>query len=72
MKQFKKEDSSLAFGDTIVIQNGKEGVRTMTIEKTYKDGEHVSTEQISSVVTTKPLNEIVLVGTKTEEPTAEE
>ncbi|WP_182200780.1 G5 domain-containing protein [Paraliobacillus salinarum] len=68
----EKEDSSLTAGNRIVIQNGKEGVRTITFEKTYKDGKLISTEQTSSVVTKKPINEIILVGSKTDEPTIEE
>lgn len=46
------------------ITEGKNGVRTVTVKKTYQNGELVSTETLSSVVTEKPVNKITVIGTK--------
>ncbi|MBE5780912.1 MAG: DUF348 domain-containing protein [Clostridiales bacterium] len=59
-----KNSSSLKKGTTKVSQKGKEGVRTIVTKVTYKDGKEVSTEEVSNEITTKPVNKIVLRGTK--------
>ena len=50
------------------ITEGKNGVRTVTVKKTYENGELVSTETLSSVVTKKPVDRVTVIGTKTNEP----
>lgn len=65
-----EEDSSLEEGKTKVVQEGKNGVRTITYKETFEDGKRVSKEEVSSEVTTKPIDNIVKVGTKEPEPVA--
>lgn len=63
-KTVKQNDSTLAKGKTKVVQNGKNGVITKTIQTTYKNGKVSSTKTLSSKTTTKAVNKIVKVGTK--------
>jgi len=60
----KKKSADLYTGQTKVATKGVAGVRTITERRTLKDGKVVATKQISSVVTKKPVNAVVLVGTK--------
>ena len=60
----KKNSAYLYTGQTKVATKGVAGVRTITERRTLKDGKVVATKQISSVVTKKPVNAVVLVGTK--------
>ena len=60
----KKKSADLYTDQTKVATKGVAGVRTITERRTLKDGKVVSTKEISSVVTKKPVNAVVLVGTK--------
>ena len=60
----KKKSADLYTGQTKVATKGVAGVRTITERRTLKDGKVVATKQISSAVTKKPVNAVVLVGTK--------
>ena len=60
----KKKTADLYTDQTKVATKGVAGVRTITERRTLKDGKVVSTKEISSVVTKKPVNAVVLVGTK--------
>lgn len=60
----KQNDANTPVGETYVIQEGKEGSRTITTRIYYADGVETGREVISNVVTVKPVNEIIGVGTK--------
>jgi resuscitation-promoting factor RpfB len=60
----KKKSAALYTDQTKVATKGVAGVRTITERRTLKDGKVVATKQISSVVTKKPVNAVVLVGAK--------
>ncbi|HET8987595.1 MAG TPA: ubiquitin-like domain-containing protein [Humibacillus sp.] len=61
----KKKSADLYTDQTKVQTKGVAGVRTITERRTLKDGKVVSTKEVSSVVTKKPVDAVVLVGTKT-------
>lgn len=58
------EDDSLAEGRSKVRVKGVDGVRTITYEVTLTDGRETARRQVSSVVTRKPVTEVVAIGTK--------
>ncbi len=60
----RKPSATLFTGETSVATKGVAGVRTVTERRTLKDGAVVATKAVSSVVTTKPVDAVVLVGTK--------
>lgn len=59
------EDSS-RFNDlpTIAQTKGKNGERTITHKVTYVDGKEESRDKVSNKVTTKPVTEVLVKGTK--------
>ena len=63
-KTTKRNNNKLLKGKSKVVRNGKNGVRTKIIEKTYKGKKVTSTKVVSSKVTKKPVNKIIEVGTK--------
>lgn len=58
-----RNDSSLAKGQTKVVQQGRNGVQTLTYSVTYSDSEQTSKALVSTTVTTAPTSKIVAVGT---------
>jgi hypothetical protein len=62
-KSTKVEDSSLNKGSTKVTTVGVKGQITEKYDVTYKNGVESSRELISSETTTKPIDEVVAVGT---------
>lgn len=60
-------DNSLEVGKTSIKTKGVNGERTIKHEVVYKNGSEVSREEISNEVTTKPVNEVVVQGTKTKQ-----
>ena len=50
------------------ITKGENGVCTVTLKKTYENGELIKTETVSRVVTKKPVDKVTVIGTKTNEP----
>lgn len=60
----KQNDSSLAKGQTKVVQEGKNGVKSVTYKETYENSKLASKEVVSSNVTQQPINKIIKVGTK--------
>ncbi|GIJ19682.1 hypothetical protein Vlu01_03060 [Micromonospora lutea] len=58
------QDSSLAEGKRVVRTRGVDGVRTVTYEVTVVDGVQTSKKRVSSVVTKKPVTEVIAEGTK--------
>lgn len=61
----EKENGSLLKGTRTVTTAGKEGVKTTVYRTTLIDGEAVETVEVSSAVTTEPVNQVVSIGTKT-------
>lgn len=60
----EEEDSSLEKGETFVVQEGREGIKSITYQETYKNGKLVSKQKVSTVITQHPINKIVKIGTK--------
>jgi len=59
-----RQDPNLAKGKEQVIQEGQEGVKLVTVEKVYHDGELVAENVIGETVQTESVNRIVALGTK--------
>ncbi|MBQ1275481.1 MAG: DUF348 domain-containing protein [Cellulosilyticum sp.] len=57
------ETADMAYGETKVTQKGKNGVKTVTLEKEYLGGELVNENVKDVVVKEEPVNEVVLKGT---------
>ena len=68
-KTVRKETDKLDRGDTKVDTEGRSGVRTLTYKVVRHNGKTVSKTETGSKITKKPVTEVVLVGTKEEEPT---
>ncbi|MEW9094542.1 MAG: 3D domain-containing protein [Clostridiaceae bacterium] len=58
-----KSDSSLEQGKNKVIQQGKPGEKTITTRVVYENGKEVSKKVISEVVTKKPVEKVIAMGT---------
>jgi len=60
------KDISSGSGNTTnrVIQYGRNGLKETTYKVTYKDGEEISREELSSKIIKEPVNKIVQVQTK--------
>ncbi len=65
-----RADSSMYEGESQVIQQGKNGVRTVTYVIKKVDGQIVAKDVSSSVVTEEPIKKIVVYGTKQHTVTA--
>lgn len=57
------EDSDLPEGETRVLSEGKEGIKEITSEVTYRDGAEVSREVIGEEITVEPENRVIAKGT---------
>ncbi|WP_068622539.1 G5 domain-containing protein [Trichococcus ilyis] len=58
----EQEDASLPMGERVIQQAGVDGYDTVTYDVTYTNGEETDRVEVSRV-TTAPIEEIVLVGT---------
>ena len=68
-KTVKKADKEMYEGDTEVTREGEKG-KSKVIDRTVSvNGEVVETERLKNEVTKKPVNKIILVGTKERPPT---
>ena len=66
----EEKDPTLKQGVRKTKQQGTDGEKEIIYEETYKDGVLVSKKKISENITKKPVEEIILVGTKVDkEPT---
>nr|WP_269778780.1 resuscitation-promoting factor [Microlunatus antarcticus] len=63
-KTVEQKSSKLERGKTQTKTQGREGSRTTTYRVVSHDGDVVSTKATKSVVTRKPVNRVVVVGTK--------
>lgn len=59
------DDPELIEGETKVISEGVDGVKTKTYTVTVKDGAEISRELISEEITTEPENKVIAKGSKT-------
>ncbi|MBQ9297542.1 MAG: G5 domain-containing protein [Clostridia bacterium] len=59
-----KEVSGVSDGLTRIIQEGQNGLREITYKITYKDGEEIAREELSSVIIKEPVEKIVQINNK--------
>ncbi len=58
------DDATLAQGTTQVRTAGVNGERTLTYEVTYTNGQETSRKEVANAITTQPVNEVIVKGTK--------
>ena len=63
----EEKDPTLKQGVRKTKQQGTNGEKEIIYEETYKDGVFVSKKKIGEKITKKPVDEIILVGTKVED-----
>jgi resuscitation-promoting factor RpfB len=63
----RKNSDSLAKGTTKVDVQGRDGVRTIVVRETRHNGKVKDRKKLSSTITTAPITEVILVGTKVPE-----
>lgn len=63
-KTVKVTDPTLSSGKTKVKTDGKNGVKTIVKSETLEDGKVAESKVVSETVTQKPVDRVVLVGTK--------
>jgi resuscitation-promoting factor RpfB len=68
----RKNSEALAKGTTKVDTEGRSGVRTIVVKETLHNGKVKDRKRLSSKITTDPIAEVILVGTKVtvKEPTS--
>lgn len=60
-----RNNNELYIGNTQVSQEGRNGIQTITMKRTYdNDGNIINEEQVSCVVTKSSINKIIDIGTK--------
>lgn len=60
-----RKNNELYVGQTQVSQDGINGIQTITMKKTYDgEGNFISEEQVSCIVTKSSVNKIIDIGTK--------
>ncbi|QTJ36211.1 G5 domain-containing protein [Dolosigranulum pigrum] len=64
----ERRTDKLNKGETKVVQQGVEGVKTITYEVTYTNGQETSRKKVSEGITQQPVNEITEIGTKEPQP----
>ena len=64
----KKNDNTLLRGNTKTVQKGKDGNKKVELVIVRQNGKEVSSEIIKETIVEKPVNEIVMVGTKKPAP----
>lgn len=63
-----EDDASMPKGKEQTVTDGEEGEKEITYKVTYVDGAEESREKEGEKVTKEPVNKVVKVGTKEEEP----
>ena len=63
-KKVTRNNPDMLEGETKVVQQGKDGVRTYTYKVELKDGVEVSRQLVGEEITTSAVDEITEVGTK--------
>jgi uncharacterized protein YabE (DUF348 family) len=62
----EEEDDDLKWRKKEIEREGETGIKKVKYRITYKDGQEISREKLSSKIIKKPVNEIIKVGTKIE------
>ncbi|WP_347354974.1 transglycosylase family protein [Intrasporangium sp.] len=60
----RTKSSALYKDQTKVKTAGRTGERTVTLERTFVDGKLTGTKRVAAKVTSKPVNRVLVVGTK--------
>ncbi len=60
----EREDDSAYVGDDTVVTAGRDGLRNVTYELTYRNGELAATKVIDQKVLRAPVDQVVEVGTR--------
>lgn len=63
-----KNDSNLKKGTQKTLTEGKEGKKVKEYEVIYENGKEVERKLLDEKITEKPVNKVVAVGTKVEQP----
>lgn len=58
-----RDNSELNQGTEVIVQDGAEGERKITIEVVYENGQEVSRRVVEETVSKEPVNKIVDIGT---------
>jgi uncharacterized protein YabE (DUF348 family) len=61
----EQKDDSMMSGDTETVREGSDGVRDVTYQLRFRNGEVVKTKVVKQQVLRQPVSRIVKVGTKT-------
>lgn len=62
------EDPNLDQGVAQVDTKGVDGSRTITYEVTYSNGNIIDKKELTNEITTQPINEIIMKGTRQQQP----
>lgn len=62
----EREDDTLAEGETEVVREGRAGARDVTYKVVFKNGKETRRVIVRASVTSKPVDRIVRIGTKSE------
>jgi len=62
-KIISKNDSKLGWREKKIEQKGEKGIRNVLYKITYKDGQEIKREKLSSEIIKDPINEISIQGT---------
>ncbi|HSP46708.1 MAG TPA: 3D domain-containing protein [Clostridiaceae bacterium] len=60
----EKKDATILKGQKKTTQEGAEGEKVLTKERTYEDGVLVSEELVAEEVTRQPVDKVIAIGTK--------
>lgn len=60
----KEEDNSMYKGESKIIEKGEKGLKVDTIQNTYVNGDHVSSDVLKSEIKKEAKTEVQKVGTK--------
>src|SRR5699024_4566765 len=63
-----QNDDSLDKGKEKTVTQGEEGTRVKKFEVTYENGEEIARELVEEEISTQPVNQVVAIGTKEEQP----
>lgn len=66
-----RENENTEAGESTIIQEGQNGLKEVTYQQKYVNGEFDSSEPISKEVISEPVNEIIEIGTATPEVSTE-
>ncbi|MFV0499576.1 MAG: G5 domain-containing protein [Bacilli bacterium] len=69
---YEKLDDTLAKGERKVRVEGVNGIKKITYKVYYSNGQEVDREKISEEIIKEPVNEVISIGNKKEEPKGSE